>query len=554
MLRSKASDFDYRKIPELYFQWTKHFKHREGGVTLRSLMFWAKQDVPELYENVKKNTRDYYIEQTLQSPTEFDFALVLYQMFRDKYICSNLSSKTWYVFKDHRWEVDRGQSLRKSISVEMYLAYQDKISHMMNDMQNYSGEDERYKTLREMVKKATELSMRLKKTTDKNNIMREAEVLFYDGDFERNIDSNKWLLCFKNGVVDLKNKVFRNGSPQDYLSKSTNLRYEPLDEAKHGTIMQQIKTFMSQLFPDPGLNTYMWEHLGSTLIGENKNQCFNIYRGSGSNGKSILTDLMEKALGDYYGTVPVTLVTEKRPGIGGPTSELIQLKGVRYAVMQEPSKDARINEGMMKQLTGDSKLSGRALYHEQETFMIQFHLVVCTNSLFEINSNDDGTWRRIRICDFVSKFVDEDAPSLQNVVHQFPKDKHLKDKLDDWAEIFIAMLVERAFANQGIVEKCEMVKESSNKYRQGQDHIAAFVEEKIGKKSGGFVQKSELCEQFKIWFQEEEGGARKAPKPTELYEYMEIKFGKTKRTKDGVGWVDLAISYTYENEDVLQQI
>jgi len=546
MLRSKSHDFDYGTIPQLYIQWTKYFKEKPNGVTVRSIMYWAKQDAFEAYEKVKRNTRDYYIDQTIDSPTDFDFAMVLFQMFKDIYVCSSLVSKTWYIFRNHRWELDRGQTLRMAISVDMFNAYQEKQIGWTNELQHFDQEDERYTSLCNRVKRLTDLISKLKRTNDKNNIMREAQELFFDEDFEKQMDSNKWLLCFKNGVIDLKEKTFRHGYPQDYITKSTNITYEPYCTEKHGETGNKIITFMEQLFPVKTLNSYMWSHLASTLIGENINQIFNIYKGSGSNGKSMLTDFMEMAIGDYYGTVPITLVTEKRPGIGGTTSEIIQLKGVRFAVMQEPSKDARINEGMMKQLTGDSKLSGRALYHEQETFAIQFHLIVCTNQLFEINSNDDGTWRRIRICEFMSKFVDPNSPPLQNEPYQFPKDKNLKDKLKIWAPVFISMLVKLAFENQGIVEVCDVVKASSDKYREGQDHISAFINEMVGKKEGGFIKKTELCEQFKMWFQEQQG-SRKMPKGSELCEYMDIKYGKSKKTILGSCWSDVKIMY-YSDE------
>lgn len=549
MLRSKAEDFNYATIPDLYYQWTKYFKEKSNGVTIRSIMYWAKQDAFEDYERVKKNTLDYYIEETLSAPTEFDFAVVLHQMCKEKYVCSSLFNKTWYVFKNHRWELDRGESLRMFISVEMYNAYQNKVNLWMNEMQHYEPTDERYVSMSKRVKVGTEISSKLKRTNDKNNIMREAAALFFDKEFDKNMDSNKWLMCFKNGVVDIKNKVFRDGMPLDYITKSTNINYENFDQEKHGAMSSEILTFMEQLFPIPSLNKYMWEHLASVLIGENINQTFNIYRGSGSNGKSMFTDLMKYTLGDYYGEVPVTLVTEKRPGIGGTSSEIIQLKGVRYAVMAEPSKDARINEGMMKQLTGDSTLSGRALYHEQETFLIQFHLVLCTNVLFEVMSNDDGTWRRIRICDFLSKFVNPgESFQLSDNPYQFPKDFNLKDKLKDWTEVFASMLVKMAFEKQGIVEDCDIVKASSNKYRQGQDHISAFVAEMVGKKEGKKVKKSEIYEQFKLWFQEQQGN-RKMPKGVELYEYMDNKFGKAKKD----GWHGVEILYDNEGVDELDE-
>ena len=73
--------------------------------------------------------------------------------------------------------------------------------------------------------------------------------------------------------------------------------------------------------------------------------------------------------------------------------------------MQEPWKGEKINEGIMKEITGGDPLQCRALFKESITFIPQFTLVVCTNHLFDINTDDDGTWRRIRVCDYVSKFV-----------------------------------------------------------------------------------------------------------------------------------------------------
>ena len=144
----------------------------------------------------------------------------------------------------------------------------------------------------------------------------------------------------------------------------------------------------------------MWDHLASTLIGTIENQTFNIYTGTGRNGKSKLVELMALVLGDYKGTVPITLITQKRNSIGGTSSEVVQLMGTRYAVMQEPSKGDKINEGIMKEITGGDPIQGRALFKDNITFTPQFKLAVCTNTLFDINSNDEGTWRRIRVVDF----------------------------------------------------------------------------------------------------------------------------------------------------------
>jgi P4 family phage/plasmid primase-like protien len=553
MLRSKANDFDYNTIPDLYNKWKKYFKSRPDGVTQRSIMYWAKQDAFDDYMRVKITTRDYFIEETIKDPNEYNYALALNHMYKDKFVCSSITDQKWWVFHNHRWVQDLGQKLRLSISREFFNVYSELGYKITDQLNNYvqSDGDENNKEIEYLRKKsqdASTISGRMKRTAEKDKIMKEAAAIFYDPDFIKNMDSNKYLMCFNNGVIDFKNKVFRDGYPQDYITKSTNIDYIPynvISEPDDLQLVEKIITFMEQLFPDKSLNKYMWDHLSSSLIGDNINQTFNIYRGSGSNGKSILTDLMTHTLGEYKATVPVTLVTTDRPGIGGTSSEIMQLKGVRYAVMQEPKKDSKINEGVMKELTGGDPLQARQLYCESETFIPQFDLVLCTNNLFEVNSNDDGTWRRIRIVDFESKFVDADSKETitDENPNQFPKDKKLKENLHKWSPLFASMLVKRAYETQGLVEDCPKVMASSNNYRKGQDHIAAFVSEMIVVKIGKKVAKRELCEQFKIWFQESQG-SRKVPKGVELCEYMDIKFGKNKKNE----WSGVEILYPEVDE------
>ncbi len=541
MLRSKASDFDYDSIPGLLQEWKYNFNKRTDGVTRRSIMYWAKQDAFEDYEKVKKSTIDNYIEETIFEAGDWDYAMVLFHMFKDKYVCSSITNKKWFTFKKHRWERDEGQTLRMAISKDLFILYTDKQHEYLEDMQGSKENEEQYEKLQRKVKKISEICIKLKKTNDKNNIMREAMEIFFDKDFIRNMDANPYLMCFSNGVVDFKSKTFRQGYPQDYITKTTGIPYVAFNPEANNVIASEIMTFMEQLFPQRELCKYMWDHLASCLIGIKKEHAFNIYRGSGSNGKSILTDLMSQALGEYKGTVPITLVTEKRNAIGGTSSEVIQLKGIRYAVMQEPSKDAVINEGIMKELTGGDPIQARALYSESEIFIPQFSLVVCTNALFEIKSNDDGTWRRMKLVDFLSKFISEGEHHTDDTKYVFPKDKGLKEKLPSWAIVFISMLVKRAFETDGEVVDCQEVKAASNKYRQSQDCIAGFIFEKLEVSQGKTLGKKLLNDVFKEWFQLNYGN-RKAPKMMELEEAMNKKYETTAGGKgETKKWINVHI-------------
>ena len=528
-VRSKASDFDYSTIPDLYHQWKKYFNKSKDSITKRSIMYWVKQDNFEGYEKVKNTSIDFYIEESLNTQTEYDLAQVLKQKYKDKYVCISYDKKViCYTFKNHRWVMDKGLSLREAISKYMYDLYSNKINRLSDEYHHYEPSDDRALFIQKRIKLIGEVKLRLKKTNDKNNIMREAMELFYDGEFVRSMDTNKHLLCFNNGVIDFNNKIFREGYPEDYITKTTRINYVhyDLENPEIKETSNAILEFMEKLFPIPSLLTYMWDHLASCLIGSNKNQTFNVYHGSGSNGKSIIADLMSVTLGEYKGTVPITLVTEKRGLIGGTSDEVLKLKGVRYAVMQEPSKSVKLNEGIMKELTGGDPIQARGLYSESEIFEPQFNLVVCTNNLFDIESNDDGTWRRIRKVDFLSKFIDEGEQHTDETPYVYTKDKSLKDKLPSLAPIFASMLVKRAFETEGIVADSEYVMNSSNKYRKCQDHISKFIAEFVEKTGNpkDKIKKTELANQFKFWFQQEQGVNKKMPKGQELYDYMDKKF------------------------------
>jgi P4 family phage/plasmid primase-like protien len=525
-LRSKATDFNYSDISHLYDEWC-NFDKKDNGITYRSIIYWAKQDAFEEYENVKKNTIDYYIDNTMFEAGDWDYATVLYYMYKDKFICTNLKNATWYVFKKHRWEKDDGMSLRKNISTKLFQLYSEKQSQLLQDAQKYEPTDEKHGNIQRKIKQLANICIKFKDSGHKNKIMREASELFFDGEFIKLMDSNPYLLCFENGVYDFKTNEFRQGYPSDYITKSTGRNYIKYDENNptYSPIYSEIRTFMTQIFPEEDLCRYMWDHLSSTLIGIKREQAFNIYKGSGSNGKSILTELMSLGLGDYKGTVPVNLITDKRSAIGGTTSEIIALKGVRYAVMQEMSAGVVLNEGIMKEITSATEpLQARALWCESETFVPQFSLVVCTNVLPKIKSYEDGTWRRMKVTEFMSKFISEGEIHYHDNNYVFPKDKTLKEKLKNWAPAFIGMLVDIASKTMGEVIDCTQVVAASNKYRESQDCLSRFVNTSIIKQPGSSIKKTEINAAFKTWFIDNYGNER-MPKLSDLDELMSRKFG-----------------------------
>jgi phage/plasmid-associated DNA primase len=278
-----------------------------------------------------------------------------------------------------------------------------------------------------------------------------------------------------------------------------------------------------------------------------------VYKGSGRNGKSALTSLMSKSMGSYKGTVPITLITSKRNGIGSTSSEVAQLDGIRYAVMQEPSKGDRINEGTMKEMTGGTDpIQARALFKDTVTFIPQFKLVVCTNTDFENTSNDDGTWRRMRYIDFMSKFLDnpfqDEKFPRSECPYQFPLDKKLEERFEVWAPVFMSMLVARTYENQGLVKDCHSVMANSDKHREGQDYFMGFAKNKLRQKEGGQLKATELYEEFKKWYQINYG--KDIPKGKELKEFMDKRYGMSVKGT----WHNIEFISEFEDQDEVETL
>ena len=558
--------FSQSQVSELYALWKNFDVKNSDCLTNRSIMFWAKTDNYCEYDKIRKETISYYIDQTLQTMilkdkvAEFDLAVVLYQLFKDQFVCVSIKNNEWYEYKNHKWnEIDSGSTLRLLISKKMHDIYCKKSQELIETMIKKENNDENTENLKTRSLKLGDICILLKTTSWKNNIMKEAKELFYDKNFMNKLDANPYLMCFNNYVIDFKSKTHRKGKPDDYISKSTNIDFIPYKvltssykssiNNNYDSIIKEINKFMDELFPDEELRRYMWEHLASTFIGTNDNQTFNIYTGSGCNGKSKLVELMSRCLGDYKATVPITLITQTRNCIGSTSPEIVALMGVRYAVMQEPSKGDTINEGIMKEITGGDPIQGRALFKDSVTFIPQFKLVVCTNVLFDINTNDDGTWRRIRICDFMSKFNEtpyenEDKFPKSNFPYQYVIDKKIDEKFTLWAPVLASMLVNIVYETEGRVNDVKIVTSVSDKYREGQDYLTEFAKEKVSRKRDKSIKKTEIMEEFKKWYIMQYG-RNNIPNGKEITDYMNKQYGKCNRGK----WYNVEINYEEDSDN-----
>ena len=272
-------------------------------------------------------------------------------------------------------------------------------------------------------------------------------------------------LNVQNGVVNLRNGELMPHDSRLMLSKICNCEYD----VKHNKPKMWLKFLDDITNGDKTLQDYIHKCIGYSISGSNREQCAYFLYGMGNNGKSTFLDTISDMLGDYASNAqPDTIMLQSRLGSsgGGANSDIARLKSARFVTCEEPTEGVRLNEGLLKQLTGGSKITCRFLYGDEFEYTPEFKIWVATNHKPVIRGTDVGIWRRIKLIPFEVNIPKEKV------------DKNLKYKLRQEFPQILAWAVEGCmkWQKEGLEDPISVL-DATRDYKQEMDLIAGFVEQ-----------------------------------------------------------------------------
>ena len=272
------------------FEWSKMIKK---DITIGTLRYFAKQDNPKAYNEFISKLVSPHIDKSLYG-SHNDIAKALYEQYRDKYVCSSIMYKEWWEFENNVWKrMDDGIGLRSKISDEIVHHYETMGQEMFKKLATCA---EHEKALyNEKLTRAQKLINNLKSAPFKNNVMKEAMEVFYNGHFLEKLDANPWIVGFRNGVYDVKQHIFRIGHPDDYISKQLGVDYDA-SMTEQDSRVADVHDFLEKIFPDKSVRDYFMDHSSDVFIGGNPQKLVAVWSGEGDNGKSVTQSLFEKML------------------------------------------------------------------------------------------------------------------------------------------------------------------------------------------------------------------------------------------------------------------
>lgn len=522
-------------------QWNAfNFRNEGQKVQIGTLLYWSRLDNPDQYKEIQDKNILRKIDASIAG-TEYDVASVVYAKYADVYKCVSFSKNVWYKFMGHVWhELDKGVQLQQELSTEIWRAYKNRASFYSKQLTDGSLDMCNAKqqpcgcAFCECVQKEeafNKICTKLKTTKYKENVMKECKELFLDESFVKKVDEDRFLLACNNGVFDMKTMQFRDGKQEDYLSFSTRLDVDPEMSYADYPAWKEVEEFINRVLPVESVRNYFLSHLAICLAGT-ACQLFHILTGSGSNGKSMLMNLVETALGDYACKVPISMITQGRNKSSAASPEIVRLKGRRFVTMQEPDEAVPINTGLMKEITSSEKILARDLFagsKQMTEFELQCKFQLACNEKPKVNSNDGGTWRRLIVINFISKFVPH--PSGPN---QYKLDASVEHKVksEAWGRAFLSYLIHLYRMNGGkALSPPDIVLEYTNEYREENDAITKFVRECTRPSVDGevvvSVRRENLTEHFKHWWEANRG--TRDWKIQEMYRAIETAYGKYQR-------------------------
>jgi len=499
------------KVKDIALEWSKKSKHYKEGSNwlddeikslwnlkkikeygLDKLYKFAKKDNPDEYYKLvngvnkwEKHIETISIEYIRFSYNRFDLGDAelfsrLYNLPEQRIVCSSTKKGfEFYYWNGELWKLDKGGYMRTLICSQLSGLYQRYINDLQDKINQLDDDDandkEKYIEIKkEVIKRAQKCYT--KKHSD-NLIPLIASELF-DGDFKSNLNSNKDIISCDNGVVELAhNGNLRSYRIDDYCTYKLSVEF-PEDGVNIDT--STIDSFFNDIMlDDKKMVDYLQRFLGYSITGHTIEQKFVVFWGElGGNGKSVLIELLRHVLeeGKYYATLSGdSILKNKKSSPGAATPHLLPLFGSRIAIVDESDKEVKLNEGMIKRVTGNKTYTVRPLFKEEFTFENCAQPILITNFRPNI-SNDPALHRRLILIPFEAEFKDRDCFDKNNKNHKH-KDPKKFEKLQSSAKELLMWLIKGAidwYAN-GLGEFPDKIRNATERYKLESDELYNFL-------------------------------------------------------------------------------
>lgn len=291
------------------------------------------------------------------------------------------------------------------------------------------------------------------------------------------LNTHPLLLNCANGTLNLATGELLPHDPTHLITKCLSIPYETAAPCP-----LWVK-FLARIFDnDQGMIGLMQKIFGLSLSGVTIQKLF-FWFGLGANGKSTAGETLLSLLGDYAAKTPAeTLLMRDKSNI---PNDIAALAGARVVIASELPEGRRLNESMVKDMTGGDRITARFLNKEFFTLTPEFKLVMYGNHKPVISGTDNGIWRRVILMPFNVQIPESE------------QDPELTAKLRAEMTGILAWAVKgwQMYQAEGLTPPAA-AKQATESYRAESDLLGQFLADCTIQRPGAEVASSELHDAY----------------------------------------------------------
>ena len=272
----------------------------------------------------------------------------------------NADRGIWYVYDGQIWQPD-----------ENALAVAELAKLLADRLYTFALQIKDEDTRNRYIKRVQKLQLRKNRKT-----MVEDAKSVYPIPMSA-FDSNKFLFNLENGTLDLNTLTFRDHDPKDFITKISHIDYDP-----EATCPRWIRFVDEVMEGKTAVARYLQKAIGYSLSGDTSLECLFIMFGPTTrNGKTTTIETILRVMGEYGRSAkPDMLATNYFRGqSNGSSDDVARLAGARFVGISEMEQKLTINASLVKQLTGNDKITARFLHENSIEFYPQFKIFINTN-------------------------------------------------------------------------------------------------------------------------------------------------------------------------------
>lgn len=274
------------------------------------------------------------------------------------------------------------------------------------------------------------------------------------------LDADPMLLNCQNGTLDLRTATLQPHERANLITKIIPVAYDP--DATCPLWDSCLQTWQ----PEGERRAFIARAFGYSLTGQTGEETLFFLYGDGRNGKTKLTAALEFVMGDYATRLRAEIIMAGKKDAGGVTPDLAALHGARVVIVSEVQEGHRLDEALVKDLTGGDTISVNPKYKEPFKFRPLFKAWLYGNHKPIIRGTDSGIRSRLPLIPFTVKIPIE------------KRDIHLDAKLQTEGAGILAWAVRGCLAWQSErLSPPASVIEATEKYHAEQDQLGLFLKD-----------------------------------------------------------------------------